>query len=78
MRTKIYKNTIQYIRWDSKPYLNDNTFADQRGLDRSATLTLNKISQIMMLLYSTYSKKNLYFANLVKGYFGSCKLSVVS
>ena len=30
MRKKIYKNTIQYIRWDSNPYLKDNTFSDQR------------------------------------------------
>ena len=31
-----------------------------------------------VLLYSTCSKKNLYFANPAKGYFGSCLLSVVS
>ena len=30
MRKKKYKNTIQYIRWDSNPYLKDNTFSDQR------------------------------------------------
>ena len=66
--TKKQTKKKQYIMWDSNLYLKDNTFSIQRLRPFGHAV----ISQIIMLLYSTCSKKNLYLANPAKGNFDSC------